>query len=92
MADANVLTAEVSVCFDPLLNPAPRGKTIWVVGPGGSGFKGHWFPEAIAWAYLPQVPESVKARQDQLQKEKQQREQDHGHTYYHPGVPEEQKR
>ncbi|VTU31838.1 hypothetical protein H4CHR_02889 [Variovorax sp. PBS-H4] len=74
MADRNVLTAPVSVCFDPEIHPAPRGVTLWVVGPGGTGYKGHWYEGAIAWGYLPQIPESVKARQDQLQKEKQQRE------------------
>lgn len=91
MADRNVLTAPVSVCFDPEVHPAPRGVTLWVVGPGGSGYKGHWYDGAIAWAYLPQLPESVKARLDQLAKQKLEKERIR-EQQNHPELPEEQVR
>lgn len=91
MADRNVLTAPVSVCFDPEVRHAPRGVTLWVVGPGGSGYKGHWYEGAIAWAYLPQLPESVKARLDQLAKQKLEKERIR-EQQNHPELPEEQVR
>jgi hypothetical protein len=91
MADRNVLTAPVSVCFDPETHPAPRGVTLWVVGPGGSGYKGHWYEGAIAWAYLPQLPESVKARQDQRTKQQQENERNRD-QHHHSELPEEQVR
>jgi hypothetical protein len=86
-----VLTAPVSVCFDPEIRPPPRGKTLWVVGPGGAGYKGHWYPGAIAWAYLPQLPESVKARLDQLTKQKLENERTRDQQN-HSELPEEQVR
>lgn len=74
MSDPAVPTAEDWFCFDPLLKEAPKGKTLWVVNSGGSGHKGIWYPEAIAWAYLPKLPQSVKDRVDAIAKQKQQSE------------------
>lgn len=60
--DIEASTAPVSVCYDPELVPAPRGMQLWVVGPGGVGSKSLWYEGAIAWAHLPQLPATVKAR------------------------------
>lgn len=89
MADIPVLTAEVSVCFDPEIDPPPRGETIWVVGPGNVGYKGLWYDGAIAWAYLPKLPQSVKARLRKLQEEQQERERVREHKG-HPLIQEEE--
>ena len=74
MSDPQVPTNEDWVCFDPLIKPPPKGKTLWVVNEGGSGYKGMRFPEAIAWANLPKLPQSVKDRMDAIAKQKQQSE------------------
>ena len=71
MADPNVPTAEHWECFDPEIYPPPRGATLWVVNQGGSGYKGLFYEGAIAWAYLPRLPASVKARQDEKTRNQQ---------------------
>jgi hypothetical protein len=91
MAEQKVLTAEISECFDPEIHPPPRGVTLWVVGPGNSGYKGMWCDGAIAWAYLPKLPATVKARQERLQQEKLQRERIRDQQS-HTQLPEEQLR
>ena len=89
MSEIDVLTAEVSVCFDPEIVPPPRGQTIWVVGPGNSGYKGLWYEGAIAWAHIPKLPASVKARQEQLLQEKLERERTRD-QHNHSELPQEQ--
>ena len=61
--------------LDPLIYPPPRGQTLLVINPGGVLTKGSWYEGALAWAPLPRIPQTVKARQhmspQQLQEERQ---------------------
>lgn len=48
--------------FDPEVQPPPKGVTLLVLSEGGVLLKHPWYEGAIAWAYLPAVPQSVKDR------------------------------
>lgn len=65
MKNDPVKTAPVTELFDPLLFPAPAGQTLLVVNEGGVLHKSQWYDGAIAWGYLPKIPESVKLRHQQ---------------------------
>lgn len=60
-----IVTASVTVLFDPLLYPPPVGQTLLVVNPGGVLTKSTWYEGAMAWGYLPKIPDSVKLRHSQ---------------------------
>lgn len=55
-------TAAVTELFDPEINPPPIGETLLVINDGGVLIKSPWYPGAMAWGYLPRIPESVKLR------------------------------
>ena len=55
-------TAPVAELFDPEIHPPPRGTTLLVINQGGVLIKSTWFNGAMAWGYLPQIPQSVKNR------------------------------
>lgn len=57
-----VQTAAVAEMFDPEIHPPPKGVTLLVVNPGGVLSKSTWYEGALAWSYLPQIPQSVKQR------------------------------
>lgn len=57
-----ITTAPVAELLDPLINPPPKGVTLLVINPGGVLIKSTWFDGAIAWGYLPKIPQSVKDR------------------------------
>lgn len=55
-------TARVTELFDPLIYPPPKAQTLLVINEGGVLIKSPWYDGALAWGYLPQIPESVKLR------------------------------
>jgi len=57
-----IKTAPVTVLFDPLIYPPPAGTLLLVINEGGVLIKSHWYSGALAWGYLPQIPETVKQR------------------------------
>lgn len=67
--------------LDPWLHEPPRGQTLLLINEGGVLSKGPWYDGALAWAPLPRIPATVKARlglsPQQLQEE---RERLHGGT------------
>lgn len=48
--------------FDPVDNPPPLGVSLLVLNQGGVLLISQWYPGALAWAYKPKVPLSVKQR------------------------------
>ena len=57
-----IKTAHVTELYDPLVNAPPRGAMLLVINEGGVLIKSAWYEGALAWGYLPRIPESVKAR------------------------------
>jgi len=57
-----ITTAQVTELFDPLIHPPPQGTTLLVINPGGVLTKSTWYDGAMAWGYLPKIPQSVKDR------------------------------
>ena len=57
-----IKTAPVTVLFDPLIYPPPVGMMLLVINEGGVLIKSQWYAGAMAWGYLPQIPETVKKR------------------------------
>jgi hypothetical protein len=62
MSDPKHPTNREWVMFDPEEFPPPRGPELLVVTEGGVLIKHPWFDGAIAWAYKPVLPKSVKER------------------------------
>lgn len=58
----NIQTTPVTELFDPEIHPPPKGTMLLVVNQGGVLIKSTWFKDAMAWGYLPQIPQSVKNR------------------------------
>ena len=61
-------TASVTELYDPLINPPPRGETLLVVNPGGVLHRSTWYDGAMAWGYMPKIPQSVKDRHNPKRK------------------------
>ncbi len=61
-------TAQVTELFDPEIHPPPAGETLLVINPGGVLTKSTWYDGAMAWGYLPRIPQSVKLRHSQKRK------------------------
>lgn len=54
--------------FDPLVKPPPLDADLLILNEGGVLIRGRWYEGALAWAYKPVVPKSVKLRMDALTK------------------------
>jgi hypothetical protein len=59
---SQIFTVPLVELFDPLINPPPVGATLLVINPGGVLTKSTWYKGALAWGYLPKIPQSVKDR------------------------------
>ena len=58
----DIKTAKVAELFDPLVHTPPVGAMLLVINPGGVLTKSTWYKGALAWGYLPKIPQSVKDR------------------------------
>ena len=82
MADEKHPTRDITVLFDPFEVPPPRGVNLLVVTVGNVLTQSNWFDGALAWGYLPKVPQSVKDREMKKLLEKQQQERAYAENWY----------
>ena len=62
MADPAHPTRQDWLMYDPEEVPPPLGVSLLVLNEGGVLHVTQWYDGALAWAFKPNVPESVKAR------------------------------
>ena len=62
MTNDKPTTVHATELFDPLIKPAPKGATLLIIQEGGVLIKSQWYEGAIAWGYLPKIPQTVKDR------------------------------
>jgi len=62
MTNDKPTTVYATELYDPLIKPAPKGEPLLIIQEGGCLIKSQWYDGALAWGYLPKIPQTVKDR------------------------------